>query len=261
MKNTTLILLSLFLTGSLFAQDNDEQKAEKRMETIRIIDGDTVMHEIRTVSRDNMEERKLEKRYIQHERMMDEDVLSEEIDEILKEMDIYINLDEKRKEMIIRKVISEDVEMEEIIKEMSGDEDLVIDMKNGKKEVKIIKIIIDEDSGEEVKVIELEESRKGRGHDEMHREVRRERAHKKEEGMKMFPNPAKEELNLEFEVRDGKPAEVVVMDMDGEKVFSKTYKEGGSYKESISLKGKKKGMYVVRLIDVNRTISKTIIVE
>ena len=51
------------------------------------------------------------------------------------------------------------------------------------------------------------------------------------------------------------------MDLNGTKVFEKTYNKAGAIKERIALKENQKGKFIVRLWDPNRTISKQIIIE
>ncbi len=280
MKNTALILSALFISGCLYAQEKTEESSEKpqrKIETIKIIDGDTLVHDVRIVETDmDMDElkdrmAKREKRMEEHKMRMEEhrmmmhemdDELSEEIEEILEDLDIYVSLDEHKKKMIVKRMIIKDDEVEELIEKFEGDEDMIIDMSGDDHTMKVIKIQIDKDKGEELKVVEIKDK-----DGKMHRkEVRREYGDdrertRKDDPLKIYPNPANNELNLAFEVREGKPVEVTVMDMDGEKVFNKTYKEAGKVEETVNLKGKKKGMYVVRLMDVNRTVSKQIIVE
>jgi len=252
------ILSALSLSGQKIEEAESPKENENKIETIKIVNGDTVYHEVRLISGSMSKNERKMKTHMYHG--MSGDEMPDDLEEILKDIDIYINLDDRKKKMIIHKMKMYDEDFDSLIEKWEEDDDMIIDMKNGKNQMKIIKIEMDDKNGEEVKVIEIHRDRKGE--DDVYRSQERERRHsEKKDPLKIYPNPANNEVNLEFEVMEGKAAELTIMDMNGRKIFNKTYTEAGMIKEKIKLKEGDKGMVVITLLDPNRTISKSIIIE
>lgn len=260
----TLLLSSAIISGlTLFGQDKEpseiEQIKENKVETIKIINGDTVMHEVRIISGDLSLGDTRMKEIRRHE--LKNEALSEDMEEMIKQVEFYINVDDEHKKMIVRKMKMNDVDVEEMLKAIEDDEDIVIDMKNGRGEMKVIKITIDEENGEEIKVIEkdrLGKTDKKRG---PHQERMTPHDAQRQPGISVFPNPAKDELNLEFSVSEGERTVVSITDMNGKKLFSQQYAEPGLYTEKVSLDTGYKGLCIVKLESDHRSIIKKIIID
>ena len=75
-----------------------------------------------------------------------------------------------------------------------------------------------------------------------------------------YPNPTKDEINVEFEVLKGN-AELSIRGMDGKAIFNKTYKEAGEYKEKIKLNNKKNEILFIQLKEEGRVETRKIIVD
>ena len=80
-------------------------------------------------------------------------------------------------------------------------------------------------------------------------------------GLQLYPNPAKDYFTLEFELTDDDPATIEVIDVNGRKLFEKTYKQKGRYKEKIDTPEMKEGIYIVNLNQKRRSISKKVIIR
>lgn len=254
MKTTALTILALLGLGTLSAQE--EEKNESRIETIKIINGDTVLHDVRIVDASDISEKRARHR----ERLMEisSEDLSEEIDQLLEDIDVYVNLDDGKKRMIIKRMEMTGEDMEEMVKDWETGSDMLIDMNHLDNQIKVIRIDIDEESGEEVKRIEVEKRRdkKHSAHADDHPPMGKYA----KRGLHVFPNPSNGEINLNFEVGDS-PVELKVIDVNGKEVFSKTYKEGGQVSEKIELKKNQKGVHIISLNDKERSIKKKIIIE
>ncbi len=70
---------------------------------------------------------------------------------------------------------------------------------------------------------------------------------KDEEEIKLFPNPAKNELSLNFNFSDAAPVNINIYDMDGKVVKSETIKDykGGNYEKVYKIDEFKNGTYLV----------------
>jgi len=261
MKKSLLIAGIILTTGFVSAQEKsaDEQGEEpvkKRIETIKIIDGDTVMHDIRIIEGNGDHER--DERREMHYRWMT-DGGDEDLDLFLDNHEIYIQMNDAHKKMFIYKMERNGEDFETIMEELEIDEDVVIDIDRGNHQMKVIKIKINRENGEEITTIEID------GHGKKNVSTERRRYGNKElragHGLMIFPNPTKDEITIEFEVMEGSDAELTVTGTNGEKIFSQTFDKAGSYKEKIKLKKAIKGIYIVNLNQKGRSISKKIILE
>ena len=140
------------------------------------------------------------------------------------------------------------------------DEDIVIEMEDGHGKMKVIKIKVDSENGEEITTIEMHGSGKDKKKMKKKYHIQSGSGYNAS-GIKAFPNPADNELNLEFEVLEGDKAVVTVHDMDGKKIFEQTYKEAGMQKEKIKIDDNKEGIFIVKFVQGQRTITKKIIVH
>jgi len=256
MKKSIAVLTVLFSLSAAAQIDNKEEAKYKKVEVIKIVDGDTVTHTIKEIKAGAFNE---DHQKMVHHRMKGGDVslLDDEMKMMIDEMDVYINVDGMHKKMIIRQMNRGDEDLEEILKSIEKDESLVIDFEDGRSVMKIMKIEISGDDLEEITTIEL-----GPGHfDKKHN---RKKMHKMEKSasstMNVYPNPAKDEINIDFEVLRGN-AELSVRDTDGKVIFSKTYKEAGEYKEQIKLKNGNQSVIIINLKEEGRVETRKIIVK
>lgn len=256
MKKSILISATVLLSISVFSQanDNGDQQGPKKIETIQIIDGDTVMHDVRIV--ESSGNKKDFHKVIRRERHFEG--MDQELDSILKDIDIYIKTDDGHKRHIIKKIKMSDKNADDIIKELELDEDIVIEMKDGEKEIKIMKIRVNEDDVEEVITIETDKG----GKNDRRRDARRDANPDGDQSdLRVFPNPAKEELNIEFEVLKGSDARLQVIGVNGKEIFSKVYGKPGKYTEKIKTENAEKGVFVVNLNQDGRSLSEKIILR
>ena len=144
MKKIILLSSSLLLSAVIFAQSNKDRnsddKPQKKYETIRIIDGDTVSHDIRIMKVQSNEAEMEMRQQRMHNAPSGE--MTEEMREIIEEVDIYILTDDAQKEGVVRRMQMHSKDFESIFSELEEDEDLIVDMSNDRREIKIIKINI-----------------------------------------------------------------------------------------------------------------------
>ena len=262
MKRVLSLLAVTFLFGSTYAQDTKvtEEKAtkENKIETIKIINGDTILHEVKVVICDPSECHKPDK-MMRSDRFFDSE-LDEDLEEALEKMDVYINIDDNQKRMMVRRMQMHQKDIDELLESLDEGEDIILDMSEGRDKIKVIKIRINEDEGEEVEVIEKPAGRsKGRGPGRD--DTRGPRGNHSMQGIRVFPNPASDEVNLEFNVVEGDPCKVVITDMNGKEIFNKTFTEEGQHAEKVRIDQDKKGVYFVTMQDGHRSVVKKIIIE
>ncbi|MEQ8324914.1 MAG: T9SS type A sorting domain-containing protein [Vicingaceae bacterium] len=248
----TLAALALFVSAQA-QNDTKDDKVEHKVETIKIVDGDTVLHQFTRTKGNALHTESISRggRNITRVKQVsyDEDYREDNsdnsgIDEELMDLDIYMTMDPSHKRMMLHRINMADPDMAAIIEELGEDENLVIEFEDGRRVMKIMKIEIDDDDLKEVKTIEM-----GPGHHKRERSVRPEG--NSSSGIKAYPNPTKDELNLEFEVLKG-DAKVKVMDIDGKILFEQTFKDAGKYNERIKLKETKQKLLIVELKESGR---------
>ncbi len=82
------------------------------------------------------------------------------------------------------------------------------------------------------------------------------------DGLVIYPNPAKSELNIMWTQNSSRPTLTVgVYDMQGREVFSTKVESVSKSGISISLNGYTSGVYTVRIIDNLNTVTKRVIIE
>jgi len=256
MKNILIISALLFSFGLAAQEDSKEPVKDKKIEVIKIIDGDTVMHSVREIKSTDLDQKHGKMRH--HSAMREEmQSLDDEIESMIEDLDIYICADGMHKKMILHHMENDDGKLEDLMKSLDIDEDILIDFEDGRKKMKVMKIKISDDDLEEIETIEMGPRRK-----DIHIENSDGHMNKKQHSsaIKVFPNPAKDNVNIEFEVMKGK-AELSVTDMDGVVVFAKTYNEAGLYRENVKLNSKKSKMLIVELKEERRLETRKIIVD
>lgn len=76
----------------------------------------------------------------------------------------------------------------------------------------------------------------------------------------LYPNPNNGNFNIQFTPTSEK-IEIVVFDLRGRVIFDKHYQNNGLFNESIQLNNVESGVYLVKIQDGSRKISKKIIIE
>ena len=256
MKNSLIITALLFSFGLTAQEESKEAVKDKKIEVIKIIDGDTVMHTIKEINAGEFG-RKHER--MAHHKRMDGDMslLEDEIEMMIEDIDICIKADGMHKKMIIHQMKRGDEEIEDLLESLESDENILIEFEDGRKKMKVMKIKINGDNMEEITTIEL-------GHGDMNGKNGHSKGHMnrkgKSSGIKAYPNPTKDHINLEFEVFKGN-AELKIRDMDGKVIFNKTYKEAGEYQEQVKLKNNKNEILLIELKEERRFETRKIIVD
>lgn len=85
----------------------------------------------------------------------------------------------------------------------------------------------------------------------------------KEEEIKLFPNPAKNELSLNFNFSDAAPVIINIYDMDGKVVKSETIKDykGGNYEKVYKIDEFKNGSYLVEFSQGKQKVVRKLRIE
>jgi hypothetical protein len=82
------------------------------------------------------------------------------------------------------------------------------------------------------------------------------------EEMNCTPNPSNGKFNLKFSSPEKGAADIKVRDMGGKVVYSENVKDfGGSYSKEISLDAPSKGIYLVTIMQNEKSVTKKIVVE
>ncbi len=86
---------------------------------------------------------------------------------------------------------------------------------------------------------------------------------KEEEEIKLFPNPAKNELSLNFNFSDAAPVNINIYDMDGKVVKSETIKDykGGNYEKVYKIDEFKNGSYLVEFSQGKQKVVRKLRIE
>lgn len=253
MNKIILIYLSLHISNAINAQQSKpENKSEtNKIETIKVINGDTVLHDVKLIpgnSGESTEPYKVKKSIV----IINED-FDWDIDELTEFEDAKLIHGDSLGDMVIERIDTENGEQIEviIIRESSLDQS----NNSGRKVVKVIKMEKDEESTEDDSRVEWKS--KNAESESIDGEV----AEDNKDGLKVYPNPAKDEINLSFRVHKGNPAYISVTDLAGKIIIEKTFNDQGEFNENINLNNKAKGAIIINLRDNNREISKKIIIE
>ncbi|WP_298956083.1 reprolysin-like metallopeptidase [uncultured Nonlabens sp.] len=81
------------------------------------------------------------------------------------------------------------------------------------------------------------------------------------DNLSIYPNPSNGNLNILFDNASSNNVGVTVFDLSGRSVFKRSYETSNSFNQNINLGAVSAGMYLVNIVDGNRTITKKIIVE
>lgn len=86
---------------------------------------------------------------------------------------------------------------------------------------------------------------------------------KEEDEIKLFPNPAKNELSLNFNFSDAAPVSINIYDMDGKVVKSETIKDykGGNYEKVYKFDEFKNGTYLVEFSQGKQKVVRKISID
>jgi hypothetical protein len=79
--------------------------------------------------------------------------------------------------------------------------------------------------------------------------------------LKFYPNPSDGKFNVEYELKSKETAVLTIMDASGKELFRDEIKGGGKYSKQIDLGGKGKGVFVLNLVQGNKSISRKIVIE
>ena len=86
---------------------------------------------------------------------------------------------------------------------------------------------------------------------------------KKEEEIKLFPNPAKDQLSLNFNFTEASPVTINIYDRDGKLVKSETIKDykGGNYDKTYNMLDFENGVYLVEFVQKELKIVRKLSVQ
>ncbi len=86
---------------------------------------------------------------------------------------------------------------------------------------------------------------------------------KKEEEIKMFPNPAKDQMSLNFNFKEASPVTINIYNNDGKLVKSETIKDykGGNYEKTFNLLDFENGVYLVEFVQKELKIVRKLSVQ
>lgn len=284
--------LTVLLSCEVYAQEKEdpgESQEKTKVETIKIINGDTVVHDV-TYGEDALRHHN---RVIINKSKGEEDI-EIDMEMIMDEMNEAMEQINRSQEIVIKKIEIADGEIVETEMEL---EDLDETLKELDEKLQRIKIeydmnsedangmkykyvIIDEDeqvissggdssSYEQIKVVVTDDGNKimkvkVKGNES---EVRIESDGKSgitgadDLALNLYPNPAKEAFNLEFTLEEDEKTEVTVTDMQGKEIFNKTYRDAGKYREKIEVDDLSSGIYLINLKQKRRSISKKVVIE
>jgi hypothetical protein len=212
------------------------------------------MHSVKIVGPGDFEKRHDLK--VQHKKMHCEPMMFDDEDAILKDIAVCIKVEGRHKKMIENQMKKGDIELEEMLKELEKDENILIEFEDGGKKMKVMKIKINGDDLDEIETIEIHKQL------ELNSDESEDRMKRKgpSSAIKAYPNPANDLVNIEFEVLKGN-AELSVRDMDGKVIFSKKYKDAGKYQERVKLANAKNKILFVELKEERRLETRKIIVD
>lgn len=80
-------------------------------------------------------------------------------------------------------------------------------------------------------------------------------------GLQIFPNPNNGNFNVNFKPESGESIQIILYDLLGREVYSKDYEYSNVFGEEINLNNARTGVYLLKIKDGNRSITKKIVVE
>lgn len=81
------------------------------------------------------------------------------------------------------------------------------------------------------------------------------------DNLSIYPNPSNGNFNVLFDNALTNNVGITVFDLSGRSVFKRSYETSSSFNQNINLGAVSAGMYLVNIVDGNRTITKKIIVD
>lgn len=79
--------------------------------------------------------------------------------------------------------------------------------------------------------------------------------------LKIFPNPNNGNFNINFTPQSGEKVDVILYDLLGRQVYSKEFESTNFFEEAIDMNNSGSGIYLLKIKDGNRSITRKIIVE
>ncbi len=81
------------------------------------------------------------------------------------------------------------------------------------------------------------------------------------DNLSIYPNPNKGQFNIVFDNAASEQVGIQIFDLSGRSVFNQSYETASSFNQNINLNNVSSGMYLVNIVDGDRTITKKIIIE
>jgi subtilisin-like proprotein convertase family protein len=81
------------------------------------------------------------------------------------------------------------------------------------------------------------------------------------DNLSIYPNPNNGQFHIEFENASTDEVGIQIFDLSGRSVFSQSYETTSSFNQNIKLNTVSSGMYLVNIVDGDRTITKKIVIE
>lgn len=81
------------------------------------------------------------------------------------------------------------------------------------------------------------------------------------DNLSIYPNPNRGQFNVVFENASSDQVGIQVFDLSGRSVFKESYETASSFNQNINLNNVSSGMYLVNIVDGDRTVTKKIIIE
>jgi len=77
-----------------------------------------------------------------------------------------------------------------------------------------------------------------------------------------YPNPSDGKFEVELDSRSDAPVQVIIVDKDGNEVYNRVGKPSdGRYDFSVDLTREGKGIYIMKLVQNNRALTKRVVIE
>mgnify|MGYP000450777125 FL=1 len=80
--------------------------------------------------------------------------------------------------------------------------------------------------------------------------------------LNFYPNPNKGEFDISFNLKEKGDTKIEVIDLTGKVVFEDNLTDfSGAYKKHISMIGQAKGLYILKIAQNNRVMTKKVVLE
>jgi hypothetical protein len=80
-------------------------------------------------------------------------------------------------------------------------------------------------------------------------------------GLRIYPNPNNGNFSINFTPQSGENVEVVLYDLLGRQVYSKEFESAGDFNESINMSKSGSGIYMLKIKDGSRSITRKIVID